>query len=244
MNGMTVRLIDDASEFLTLRDRWNDLLRSSRSDNPFLTWEWLHAWWTQFGIAQHLRLIVVQRGDTIVAIAPLHLVASPLYWFSRLEFLGTAPEADAELAELGGFYWDLGRPYFLEIGAIGSTLELRIWPVEDGAEARPRQAMLTARDTDNPAGLIALLSRSYGPFELKEATFDDVTFQPMSLAGDMNGDDVVDGVDLSLLGRSLGACEDAANCPGDLDHDGDVSAQDLEAAADIAHCHMALRGHL
>ena len=39
MDGMTVRLIDDASEFLALRDRWNELLRSSRSDNPFLTWE-------------------------------------------------------------------------------------------------------------------------------------------------------------------------------------------------------------
>ena len=99
MDGMTVRLIDDASEFLALRDRWNELLRSSRSDNPFLTWEWLYTWWTQFGVAQHLRLIVVEQGDTIMAIAPLHLVASPLYWFSRLEFLGTG--------EAGSDYLDL-----------------------------------------------------------------------------------------------------------------------------------------
>ena len=89
MSEMTVRLIDNASEFMSLRDRWNDLLRSSRSDNPFLTWEWQFAWWTQFGIADHLRLIAVQRDDILVAIAPLHLVTSPLYWFSRLEFLGT-----------------------------------------------------------------------------------------------------------------------------------------------------------
>lgn len=99
MDGMTVRLIDDASEFLALRDRWNELLRSSRSDNPFLTWEWLYTWWKQFGVAQHLRLIVVEEGDRIMAIAPLHLVASPLYWFSRLEFLGTG--------EAGSDYLDL-----------------------------------------------------------------------------------------------------------------------------------------
>jgi len=89
MGQMTIRLIDDASEFMSLRDRWNDLLRSSRSDNPFLTWEWQYAWWTQFGAAGHLRLIVVERDDILVAIAPLHLITSPLYWFSRLEFLGT-----------------------------------------------------------------------------------------------------------------------------------------------------------
>jgi CelD/BcsL family acetyltransferase involved in cellulose biosynthesis len=36
-----------------------------------------------------LRLIVVRSGETLIAIAPLRLVTSPLYWFSRLEFLGT-----------------------------------------------------------------------------------------------------------------------------------------------------------
>src|SRR5262245_37133039 len=99
MNDVTVRLIDDAPAFVAFRVRWNDLLRSSRSDNPFLTWEWQHAWWTQFGDPHHLRLIVVERGDTVLAIAPLHLVASPLYWFSRLEFLGTG--------EAGSDYLDL-----------------------------------------------------------------------------------------------------------------------------------------
>ena len=115
MSEMTVRLIDDASEFTALRDRWNDLLRSSRSENPFLTWEWQHTWWAQFGDAHHLRLIVVERGDTIAAIAPLHLVASPLYWFSRLEFLGTG--------EAGSDYLDLIVRRGHEPGAIDALAD-------------------------------------------------------------------------------------------------------------------------
>jgi CelD/BcsL family acetyltransferase involved in cellulose biosynthesis len=87
--GATVRVLVTLDEFATLREEWQELLRSSQTDNPFLTWEWLHAWWTHFGTSDRLRLIVVRSGGRLIAIAPLHLVASPLYWFSRLEFLGT-----------------------------------------------------------------------------------------------------------------------------------------------------------
>lgn len=88
-HGVSVTGIQDAEAFTELRDDWRELLRSSASDNPFLTWEWLHAWWTHFGNSQGLRLIVVRAGPELIAVAPLRLVAAPLDWFSRLEFLGT-----------------------------------------------------------------------------------------------------------------------------------------------------------
>jgi predicted N-acyltransferase len=99
MGALTVTMIDDVREFTALENEWHELLQSSRSDNPFLTWEWLHAWWAQFGRPDTLRLIVVRSGGTLVAIAPLRLVASRLRWLSRLEFLGTG--------EAGSDYLDL-----------------------------------------------------------------------------------------------------------------------------------------
>lgn len=86
---LTVQCVEDAWGFTALRPRWSELLRASDADNPFLTWEWLHTWWVHVAGSANLRLIVVRDGDEVVAIAPMYLVTGSLYWFSRLEFLGT-----------------------------------------------------------------------------------------------------------------------------------------------------------
>ena len=86
---MTVECVRDTRGFTALRPQWHELLRASASDNPFLTWEWLYSWWTHFGTAGALRLVVVRRGTTVIAVAPFQLVSAPLHWFSRLELLGT-----------------------------------------------------------------------------------------------------------------------------------------------------------
>jgi CelD/BcsL family acetyltransferase involved in cellulose biosynthesis len=86
---VTVQQIEDATAFAALRPHWNELLRASASDNPFLTWEWLYTWWNQLRESSALRLIVVRSGDELMAIAPLRLATNPWPWFSRLEFLGT-----------------------------------------------------------------------------------------------------------------------------------------------------------
>jgi CelD/BcsL family acetyltransferase involved in cellulose biosynthesis len=94
-----VECIQEDRAFAALRPHWSPLLRASASDNPFLTWEWLHTWWRHFGTRQSLRLLVVRDGDTVVALAPFHLASATLYWFSRLEFLGTG--------EAGSDYLDI-----------------------------------------------------------------------------------------------------------------------------------------
>jgi CelD/BcsL family acetyltransferase involved in cellulose biosynthesis len=85
----TVECVDDPAAFTALRGEWNDLVRASAADNPFLTWEWLHTWWLHLGEPSGLRLIVVRAGGELAAIAPLRLVNSTLHWFARLELLGT-----------------------------------------------------------------------------------------------------------------------------------------------------------
>jgi CelD/BcsL family acetyltransferase involved in cellulose biosynthesis len=87
--AVSVQCIAEAREFAALRREWNELLLDSESNNPFLTWEWLHTWWIHLGGATALHVIAVRRGDELIAIAPLRLVSTALYWFSRLEFLGT-----------------------------------------------------------------------------------------------------------------------------------------------------------
>jgi CelD/BcsL family acetyltransferase involved in cellulose biosynthesis len=86
---LTVACVQDAEAFAALRGEWAELLHSSGRSNPFLTWEWLHAWWVHFGNAHGLRLLVVRDDGQLIAVVPLCMISAPLYWFSRLEFLGT-----------------------------------------------------------------------------------------------------------------------------------------------------------
>ena len=58
--SIRVECVDDMWGFTALRPEWNDLLRSSAADCPFLTWEWLHTWWKHLGSASSLRLIAVR----------------------------------------------------------------------------------------------------------------------------------------------------------------------------------------
>jgi CelD/BcsL family acetyltransferase involved in cellulose biosynthesis len=85
----SVEEIQDPESFAALGPHWNELLRDSVSDNPFLTWEWQYTWWNQVRQSSGLYLIVVRSGDELLAIAPLRLATSRPSCFSRLEFLGT-----------------------------------------------------------------------------------------------------------------------------------------------------------
>jgi hypothetical protein len=87
--AIAVECIDDRWRFTGLCHEWNELLRNSAADCPFLTWEWLNAWWMHFGAGSALRIVTVRDGGELIAIAPLREPASSVKWMSRLEFLGT-----------------------------------------------------------------------------------------------------------------------------------------------------------
>jgi CelD/BcsL family acetyltransferase involved in cellulose biosynthesis len=109
---LEVECIQDTSTFAALRTAWDELLQSSASNNPFLTFDWLYGWWTHFGSPDTLRLIVVRSDEELIAIAPLRLITTPLYWFSRLEFLGTG--------DAGSDYLDLIVRRGTEAGALAA----------------------------------------------------------------------------------------------------------------------------
>ena len=87
--AIRVECIDTAWGLTTLRPQWNALLRASAADGPFLTWEWLHAWWTHLAGSGSLKIVAVRDGSHLIAIAPFRLAPHAVPWFSRLEFLGT-----------------------------------------------------------------------------------------------------------------------------------------------------------
>jgi len=87
--AIRVECIDTAWGLTTLRPQWNGLLRASAADGPFLTWEWLHAWWTHLAGSGSLKIVAVRDGSDLIAVAPFRVTPHAVPWFSRLEFLGT-----------------------------------------------------------------------------------------------------------------------------------------------------------
>lgn len=86
---MTVNLINRSGDFERLAPQWNELLRDSAANAPFLTAEWLHAWWTHLGRPRKLEVLTIDEGGRLIAAAPFWVSRGPLGMFSRLEFLGT-----------------------------------------------------------------------------------------------------------------------------------------------------------
>lgn len=87
--AIRVECIDNSRGLTGLRQEWNELLRASAADGPFLTWEWLHSWWTHLHGAAALKVIAVRDGNDLIALAPLMIIPGAVPWFSRLEFLGS-----------------------------------------------------------------------------------------------------------------------------------------------------------
>ncbi len=71
---MELTLYPDETGFAALRAEWNDLLRRSRFDTIFLTWEWQTTWWRCLGTTRGpLFLLAMREHDRLVGIAPLYM---------------------------------------------------------------------------------------------------------------------------------------------------------------------------
>lgn len=86
---MTVELVDNAERFSALCPEWTELLASSAAESPFLTWEWLNAWWAHLCGSRRLAVVAVREGDRLIAIAPLCSSRGRLPFLRRFELMGT-----------------------------------------------------------------------------------------------------------------------------------------------------------
>lgn len=71
---LRVTEINETNRFLELKCEWNKVLRKSKDDNIFLTWEYLSTYWKHFGKEKKLRILCIEDKDEIIAIAPLRQV--------------------------------------------------------------------------------------------------------------------------------------------------------------------------
>jgi CelD/BcsL family acetyltransferase involved in cellulose biosynthesis len=85
---LSTQVITDAAAFLELERHWNELLAASVAKNPFLTSEWLDAWWAHLRGNALRYAIAVRSGSQLIAIAPLVMRPGRLALAPRLEFLG------------------------------------------------------------------------------------------------------------------------------------------------------------
>lgn len=89
-----VDVIADVRAFHAMREQWNALLDASGAWNPFLTWEWMSAWWSHLHDTATLNIVTVRSGGRLIAIAPLMVVRRGLSVSARLEFIGVGAGAD------------------------------------------------------------------------------------------------------------------------------------------------------
>jgi CelD/BcsL family acetyltransferase involved in cellulose biosynthesis len=104
MNNYHVRVIDSLEAWQEISASWNNLLVQSRSNNIFLTWEWLFSWAETFlNEKRTLFILAVQKSDTgeIIGIAPwcIHHITSSFLTIKQIEFLGT-PEAGSDYLDV------------------------------------------------------------------------------------------------------------------------------------------------
>ena len=86
---MNIELIDSTDRFAALRAEWSELVAASSAESPFLTWEWLNAWWTHLAGARRLAIVAVRDGGQLTAIAPLCASRGRLPFLWRYELMGT-----------------------------------------------------------------------------------------------------------------------------------------------------------
>jgi CelD/BcsL family acetyltransferase involved in cellulose biosynthesis len=84
-----IELIDSPERFTALRAEWTELLGASAAESPFLTWEWLNAWWTHLCDSKRLAIVAVREGEQLIAIAPLCASRGRLPFLWRFELMGT-----------------------------------------------------------------------------------------------------------------------------------------------------------
>jgi CelD/BcsL family acetyltransferase involved in cellulose biosynthesis len=68
---MRIEVGTSTEQLAELRGPWNALLAQAAENTPFLTHEWITAWWRAFGSGSSMYVITVWQDADLVAVAPL-----------------------------------------------------------------------------------------------------------------------------------------------------------------------------
>jgi len=90
-NMVEVSKIDSLEELRGLKPFWDKLLIQNETQNIFLAFDWLNAWWSTFGKDYNLYVLVAKDQDEVVGLAPF--MQTKTRSGQTIKFIGT-PEAD------------------------------------------------------------------------------------------------------------------------------------------------------
>jgi CelD/BcsL family acetyltransferase involved in cellulose biosynthesis len=94
---VSTRVLDGFDDATFGREEWEELLAAGNNDIVYLTWEWQRSWWRTFGFGK-LLLIVAEKHDKVVALAPLYADSGMIYFVGTgfesgyLDFIGDITE--------------------------------------------------------------------------------------------------------------------------------------------------------
>ncbi len=71
-SDLSVEICTNAQGFLALEREWNSLLKQSKTDTIFLTWQWQKIWWDFFGQEARLSILTVRDGEGLIGLAPFY----------------------------------------------------------------------------------------------------------------------------------------------------------------------------
>lgn len=93
---LRIKELNDYNQFIDLREKWNNVLKKSKDDDIFLTWEWFSTWWKHYGKDRELIILLAEDRNEIVAIAPLMYSVHELFELKlrKMEFIGTGTHTD------------------------------------------------------------------------------------------------------------------------------------------------------
>ncbi len=92
MGDLELTFYPDEAGFRALREEWNALLRRSRTETIFLTWEWQTAWWRCLGAPRGpLVLLAAREAGRLIGILPLYLTTEGAH---TLQVVGCIEVAD------------------------------------------------------------------------------------------------------------------------------------------------------
>jgi len=75
-SNLRIETYTDLHSFLALETEWNNLLKWSKMDTIFLTWQWQKTWWEFLGQEAQLYIVTVREGEKLIGLAPLYALPS------------------------------------------------------------------------------------------------------------------------------------------------------------------------
>jgi hypothetical protein len=102
MEKYSVAVIESIQDWENTHEQWNHLLAKSKSNNIFLTFEWLYSWWNIYSNDKKILFILtIYNEDTLLGIAPWYInnISHSLLIQKRLEFIGS-PEAGSDYLDV------------------------------------------------------------------------------------------------------------------------------------------------